>query len=175
MLNRLLKPLGGLYKIVVDGIGTYYGESDNIPRRWARHRKQLRNGRHHNVKLRRAYRDLGDRKFHFIIIEQSEVLTASKALRLVAEKVLIRNDPNNLNTAGSQAEIIQGDYLPVHDKYRNKKKLYLERVPRTGLARVRYETKTGMILGLETMDGKFRSGTFSTDANCKLTRLKNDA
>lgn len=168
------KPLGGLYKIIVDGIGTYYGESDNIPRRWARHRKQLRNGRHHNVKLRRAYKDLGDRKFHFHIIEQSLVLSLSKALRLAAEKALILNDPNNLNTAGSQVEIIIGDCLPVHDKYRNKT-VYLERLPRSGLARVRLMTKVGMILGIETMDGKFRSGTFSTDKDCKLVRITSRA
>lgn len=166
------RPLGGIYKIVVDGIGTYYGESDNIPRRWKIHRKQLNNGKHHNVKLRRAWKDLGALKFHFIIIQQSKELTESKQLRLVAEKALILSDPSNLNTYASEAEIIQGDSLPFKDKYKSRPQVYLERVPRSGLARVRIGHKTGQILGIETMDGKFRSGTFRTDALCKLTRLK---
>lgn len=167
----LTKPLGGLYTITVDGIGIYYGESDNIPRRWARHRRQLNNGRHHNIKLRRAYRDLGPKAFHFAVIAQSKELTDNKELRKSMETTLILADKHNLNTAKSESESVSVESLPSKDIYRNRI-VYLERVPRSTLARVRAETKTGTLLGIEAVDGKFRMGRFQTDANCKLTRMK---
>src|SRR5678815_1627772 len=127
--------LGGLYKITVDGIGIYYGESDNIPRRWTRHRKQLNSGRHHNIKLRRAFKDLGAKAFHFEIIAQSKELTENKLLRKQLETNLIKADPHNLNSAKSDAEQINSEGLPKKPAYQNRL-VYLERVARTGLARV---------------------------------------
>jgi hypothetical protein len=163
-------PQGGIYVITVDGLGNYYGESDNIPRRWARHRKQLANDRHHCVKLRRAWRDLGPAAFHFHVYERSQELTENKALRRFIERNLILADPMNLNTAGSEAKPITASALPLKDVY-SARCLYIERVPRTGLARVR-TVKGGMLLGIETIEGKFRAGYFHTDMACRLERIK---
>lgn len=163
------KPIGGIYAIDVDQLGTYYGETDNILRRWAKHRKQLASGRHHNIKLRNAYRHLGAGAFHFRIIQQSLELDASKQLRLTVEKVLILNDPYNLNTAGSKAVQVTEAALPDKPIYRNKL-IYIERIRGGSYARIR-SGKAGPILGVEAVEGKWRMGTFRTNVRCELTRV----
>ena len=165
----IVKPLGGLYRIIVKGIGTYYGESDNIPRRFRQHRKLLHNRRHHCIKLRKAYIALGPSAFTFEIIEQSEELTASKALRQIKEKLLIDADPFNLNTAASKVEEITDRYMPNQDRYRNQPILQLKRKGKSGIVEVR--DSKGRLLGVEMMQTKFRAGCFSTDDQCRLTRL----
>jgi hypothetical protein len=161
--------LGGLYRIVVEGLGTYYGESDQIPRRWRHHRKLLANHRHHCLKLRRAWIALGAGAFRFEVIEQSRELTESKALRLMRERLLILSDPLNLNTAGSGVAGVTETSLPPKDAYRGRV-VRLVRKGRSGVVEVR--ECSGLLLGIELMDGKFRVGTFRSDADCVLTRLK---
>lgn len=168
-LTPKLKPVGGIYAIDVDQLGTYYGETDNILRRWAKHRKQLASGKHHCIKLRNAYRHLGPGAFHYRIIQQSPELDASKTLRLQVEKALILNDPHNLNTAGSQAIQATEAALPDKPIYRNKL-IFMERIRGGSYARIR-NGKAGPILGVEAVEGKWRMGTFRTDAKCALTRV----
>lgn len=160
--------MGGIYRIVVDGVGTYYGESDNIPRRWRHHRKLLSNHRHHCLKLRRAWIALGPGKFRFEVLEQSEELTASKALRLMKERALIKGDPLNLNTADSEVSGVSELELPYKEHYRSRV-VRLVRKGKSGVVEVR--DRKGMLLGIELMDGKFRMGWFETDGYCRLTRL----
>lgn len=161
---------GGIYAIDVAGVGTYYGESDNIQRRWTKHRKQLASGRHHCIKLRNAWKHLGPGKFTFRILAQSTELDASKTLRLAMEKALILADPNNLNTAGSVADKVTGTSLPNKDIYRNRI-VYLKRIRATNYAQIRVTSKDGPILGVELVEGTFRMGLFQSDAKCKLTRI----
>lgn len=169
IILKTKEPVGGIYAIDVDTLGTYYGETDNIKRRWAKHRKQLANGRHHCIKLRRAWRYLGPSKFHFRIIAQSFEIDGSKQLRLQLEKALILADPNNLNTAGSQATAITELALPDKQIYRSKV-VFLERIRSSGYARIR-NGKAGPLLGVEDVSGKFRMGLFRTDEICRLTRI----
>jgi hypothetical protein len=124
-------PKGGIYRIVVEGIGTYYGESDNIPRRWRHHRKLLANHRHHCLKLRRAWIALGPKAFRFEVLEQSVELTESKALRLLKERALIKGDPLNLNTADSEVEAVTELALPFKDVYVGRE-VHLVRKGRAG-------------------------------------------
>jgi hypothetical protein len=169
LTTKTYQPVGGVYAIDVDDLGTYYGETDNIKRRWTNHRKQLASGRHHNIKLRNAHRHLGPSKFHFRIIQQSFELDNSKQLRLQVEKALILNDPNNLNTAGSQAVTVTEAALPNKPIYRNKV-IFMERIRGGSYARIR-NGKSGPILGLEAVEGKWRMGLFRTDQLCRLTRI----
>lgn len=171
MSEQAYKLIGGIYRIVVRTVGTYYGESDNIARRWGRHRKQLANGKHHNMKLRRAWKYLGPSYFSFEIVEQSYELDHSKQLRLLRESALILADPLNLNTAGSEATALRAEALPDKEIYRSRT-LYLERIPNGGYAKIRLDSKTGPLLGVESVDGKFRMGLFTTDGECKLTRMR---
>src|ERR1044072_2026204 len=93
---------GGIYTITVNDIGIYYGESDNILRRWIKHRKQLYSGKHANIKLRRAFMYFGIEAFIFTILEQSEELEKSKQFRLFRELQLITQNPLCLNIRGNQ-------------------------------------------------------------------------
>lgn len=161
---------GGLYKIVVDGVGTYYGESVNIPARWARHRKQLYNRRHANLKLKAAWHspEIGPSKFHFIVIEQSEELTKNTDLRLYREKLLILEDPNNLNVVHGSKQAVTEAQLPPRPLYQNRT-VVLKRHSRTNFVKVCNEK--GQLLGTEYLDFKFRLGKFTTDSECRLTRV----
>lgn len=160
---------GGLYKIVVEGYGTYYGESVDIPRRWAKHRKQLMNGRHANWKMRAAFKNSGMSIFTFIVIEQSEELTRNEVLRKVKEGVLIQSDPLCLNIQGAADQPVTATSLPVRDIYRSRV-LKIVRIKRGN--RVRIYSEEGKYLGQETVNGKFRLGTFYSDENCNLTRRR---
>lgn len=161
---------GGLYKIVVQGVGTYYGESVNIPARWARHRKQLYNRRHANHKLKAAWHspEIGPSKFEFIIIEQSEELTKNTDLRLYREKMLILKDPANLNVVHGNKEGVTAAKLPDRQIYRNRT-VIIKRHNRSSLVRICNEQ--GQLLGNEILEYKFRLGTFTTDRECNLTRV----
>lgn len=160
---------GGIYTISVTDIGIYYGETDNILRRWIRHRKQLYSGKHANIKLRRAFMYFGIEAFTFSILEQSDALENSKQFRLFRELQLITQDPLCLNIRGNQEIELTPGQLPNRPAYRNKK-ITLQRVQRQKFALV-IETDTGKKLGVETFTGKMRLGTFYSDQNCKITRI----
>lgn len=51
----------------------YVGCSNNIDRRWAWHRSNLRNGTHHNQHLQRAWNKYGSEAFVFTLLEETDV------------------------------------------------------------------------------------------------------
>jgi len=54
----------------------YIGSSVDIAYRWARHKRQLRNGNHHSIHLQRAWDKYGEENFEFKVIEEcSEDIT----------------------------------------------------------------------------------------------------
>lgn len=158
---------GGIYTIHVEGVGTYYGESQNILKRWAQHRKKLYSGRHHCARLRAAFRAHGMSKFTFKIIAQSPELDKSPALRVALEDMFIKRDPNALNTKGNDTEITP-TRMPRKPQYLNAQ-LLLKRVGRS--AWVQVFDKDGKWLGTEPTSEKFRLGTFKTEGY-ELKRLK---
>lgn len=155
----------GIYKIVIENIGTYYGESSNIKRRWAQHRKLFYNGRHPNKKLRQAVKILGLGAINFVILEQSEELEKSKQLRLLYEQAYIQADKFNLNHIGSQIESVTQYRLPNKDQYRSKI-LRLKRYKKY------VQIFDGLdLVGLELLEGsKFRLGTFKTNEFCEIVK-----
>lgn len=63
----------GIYKIThIESGKTYYGSSQNIEKRWKRHKKELNNNTHHNVYLQRSWNKYGDNAFMFYIVEEVE-------------------------------------------------------------------------------------------------------
>ena len=48
---------------------TYYGSSLNCGRRWQEHKSALRNNKHHNIHLQRAWNLYGESNFRFQILE----------------------------------------------------------------------------------------------------------
>ncbi len=160
---------GGIYMIIVKDVGVYYGETVNIKTRWARHRKQLYSGRHHCIKLRRAFKYLGPEAFKFTILEQSERLDKSKQYRMLRQSEYIRLDPLCLNTAvNEKAYKVTEKSLPNRPVYRNKE-VKLQRVAKSGLVLVK-DNKTGKSLGVEVWDKQFNLGVFTTDVFCTLIR-----
>lgn len=158
--------LGGLYCIEVAGVGNYWGESSNIPRRWATHRKQLYNGRHRNIKLRRLWLALGPEAFTFRIIEQNVELTKNKTLRKMKESLLIAQDPYNLNTLGSSIQCITKTNLPNKLHYRNRY-VIIERSTK-GMAWVKSDES--VILGIECIEPRFKAGRFFVNNKGELSR-----
>lgn len=61
----------GIYKITCDVTGeVYIGQSTAIARRWATHRRELKNNQHYNQHLQRAYNKYGEEHFQYEILEQ---------------------------------------------------------------------------------------------------------
>lgn len=161
--------LGGIYSITVDGVGDYYGESADIPRRWARHRLLLIRGRHTNYKLNAAWKALGAKAFTFKVIEQNQLLTENKSLRLLKERALIVSNPLCLNIKDSKSVSVTYYQLPLRDIYRNRI-VRIARIRKSALVRICDEQNR--LLGIETVEGTFRMGRFSTDNECVLRRMK---
>lgn len=67
----MAEKISGIYKIecLVNG-KVYIGQSINIKQRWGAHLSNLKNNRHDNIRLQRAYNKYGKDNFIFEIIEE---------------------------------------------------------------------------------------------------------
>ena len=75
----------GIYKIINTVDEKYYvGSSINVKKRINRHFDQLRKGKHHNIKLQRAYDKYGAENFKSICVEEVE-----SDLRLTQEQLYL--------------------------------------------------------------------------------------
>lgn len=60
----------GIYKIEHIECGkSYIGSAKNIKKRWLEHKNALQSGRHHSIKLQRAWDKYGEESFSFEILE----------------------------------------------------------------------------------------------------------
>lgn len=60
----------GIYKIVhVASKRAYVGSAANLANRWAVHRHGLSRGKHHSIKLQRAWNKYGAEAFAFVVVE----------------------------------------------------------------------------------------------------------
>ena len=50
----------------------YVGQTGDFTNRWAHHRNDLKNGKHHNVKLQNAWNKYGEDNFEFGVLEECE-------------------------------------------------------------------------------------------------------
>lgn len=65
----------GVYRIVNQVNGkAYVGSAVNIQKRWIWHRSALRGGKHHSVKLQRAWLKYGEESFLFEAVESCDLL-----------------------------------------------------------------------------------------------------
>lgn len=62
----------GIYVIRHTAGRSYVGSSVDIGRRWDLHRSQLRSGKHHCVKLQRAWNKYGEQAFEFSVLEHAD-------------------------------------------------------------------------------------------------------
>lgn len=71
----------GIYCIEqVDSGRKYYGSSNDIQRRLHQHLRDLRNQKHHNLQLQRAFDKYGEKKFKFYVIEETRFNHKSELL-----------------------------------------------------------------------------------------------
>jgi group I intron endonuclease len=93
------KPTAGVYKITNTVSGNYYiGSSKALQARWARHRTELRTGRHHSPQLLRAYARHGQDALKFEVL-----LECSVENLLMYEQILLdglKPAYNSARTAG---------------------------------------------------------------------------
>lgn len=85
----------GIYKIVNKVDGKYYvGSSQNINRRWQKHKCQLKNNQHWNKHLQNVYNKYGIDNFDYTIIE---IVEDVKELLSIEQKYLneCKNNPDN--------------------------------------------------------------------------------
>jgi group I intron endonuclease len=47
----------------------YVGSTVNLQKRWQAHRRMLRNGRHHSVRLQNAWNKYSEQQFEFVVLE----------------------------------------------------------------------------------------------------------
>lgn len=97
----------GVYQIrnVING-KKYYGSSKEIEERWKRHITDLRAGKHHNIKLQRAFIKYGENAFVFEIVE-----LRTESDLLIREQHYLDNNKNGYNI-GLKAS--GGDNLTNH-------------------------------------------------------------
>lgn len=66
--------ISGIYKIINKINNKFYlGSSKNLHKRWLRHKNDLKNNKHHNQALQRAYNKYGLDNFEFIIIFKCDI------------------------------------------------------------------------------------------------------
>jgi len=96
----------GIYRILNKVNGKcYYGSSQNIKKRWSRHRRELNNKTHINIVLQRAWDKYGEENFIFELVK-----TCKKNILLeIEQKYLDLNPEYNIGNDSSG-----GDNLTNH-------------------------------------------------------------
>ena len=63
--------ISGIYQIqsIIKPERIYVGSGINIYQRWTQHKRELRQNKHHSIKLQRHYDKYGESDLVFIIIE----------------------------------------------------------------------------------------------------------
>jgi group I intron endonuclease len=73
----------------------YYGVSKEVPKRWVRHKRELKGGKHHSIHLQRAWNKYGAENFSFTVIESYDTEEAAYH----RETALIESTSNVYNVA----------------------------------------------------------------------------
>lgn len=95
----------GIYAIVNTVTGKrYVGSAISIDKRWGDHRKALRGGRHHSIKLQRSWGVHGESAFALVVLEQvcDAALLIEREQHWIDTLDTYRNGYNAVPTAGSQ-------------------------------------------------------------------------
>lgn len=97
----------------------YYGSAKNIKRRWSKHKSQLKNNRHENIILQRAWDRYGEENFVFEVIEE-----CNETILLATEQKYLNSNPEyNIGKESSG-----GDNITNHP---NKNKIIQKRKIKT--------------------------------------------
>lgn len=123
ILNDTTKIIG-IYKIINKVDGKYYvGSSNDVLGkfgRWYEHKKKLKQGIHHNIRLQRAWNKHGENNFSFNLIEECE-----KSKLLSVEQIYLndskdkRNICYNLSFVAGRADLSEQTKLKISKKMKN--------------------------------------------------------
>ena len=114
----------GIYRILnkING-NCYYGSSNNVEKRWLRHKNELNKGKHINIILQRAWDKYGDDNFIFELVESCD-----ETLLLEVEQKYLDLKPkynigvkasggDNLTNNPNRIEIIAKITKSIKDRY----------------------------------------------------------
>lgn len=136
--------LSGIYTIIcVASSSRYYGQTQDLEKRWIAHRSQLKRGVHGNVHLQRAWDKYGSNAFRFDVVAYCDIDSlAAVEQQLLCEYV---GDANCYNIAKDASAPMRGrshtkqtrDKLSAALRGRKLSKETIERsrISRTGLTR----------------------------------------
>lgn len=109
----------GIYKIENNLNGKFYiGKSTNIPKRFARHKRELNKGTHHCIYLQRAWNKYGEENFSFKVLVECDIDKAT----LLEQDYLDYFKPLLYNVSHSSTG---GDLISYHP---NKEEIIRKRV-----------------------------------------------
>lgn len=117
----------GIYKITnIENGMVYVGQSRNVKKRWAEHKRELRKGTHGNDKLQKAYNKYGAKSFVYEIIETCplEKLNEREIFWCNELHALDRYKGYNLGEAGGQPMIGRHHTLKSRKKMSEYRKLH---------------------------------------------------
>jgi group I intron endonuclease len=104
-------PMIGIYSIKnVKNNNCYFGSSKNIEKRWKTHLNKLKNNKHHNIHLQRAWNKYGENNFIFEIVEECD----EKNLLQLEQKYIDFNPEYNIGMKSSGGDNITKN--PNRDK-----------------------------------------------------------
>ena len=100
----------------------YYGSAKKINRRWSKHKSQLKNNRHENILLQRAWSKYGEKNFIFEVVEECD-----ETLLLITEQKYLDSNPeyniskkssggDNISNHPNKNEIIQKRKVEIRKK-----------------------------------------------------------
>jgi group I intron endonuclease len=117
----------GIYKITNTENGmVYVGQSRNVKKRWAEHKRGLRKGTHENDKLQKAYNKYGDKSFVYEVIETCSIeeLNEKEIFWCNELQALDRNKGYNLGEAGGQPMLGRHHTLKSRKKMSEYRKIH---------------------------------------------------
>ena len=144
-IDTIKEKVSGIYKIINKINGKYYiGSSSNVLRsdgRWHRHKWMLRNNRHNNIHLQRAWNRDGEHNFDFVIIElvpEKELLSCEQKhldcdlscrencynFSFVAGKIEMTKEIRSKIGVASHARLQDKTKHPMYGKHHNSETRY---------------------------------------------------
>ena len=106
----------GIYKITCNQNNkVYIGQSTSIKRRWAQHRRDLKNNNHYNQYLQRAYNKYGEESFEYEILELCSADKLNEREKFYIKMFDSFQNGFNSDCGGSD---ISGELNPMYGKKR---------------------------------------------------------
>ena len=148
--------IAGVYTItnLIDN-KIYVGCTDNIKKRWRTHKRELKKGIHHGIRLQRAWNKYGEENFKFEILVECEINHLLSEEHYWATMLNVHNTEYGYNTQPTSPNGKRGHAAETIEKIRQKaigrkwKPEDIEKRSKTNIGRkASEETKRKMSIGI---------------------------